>query len=451
MGRSTAEIGPGFRAIIIWALLTVALACLMILVFYGRIETAQEKKQAQAVTAAPIVPVLFFGVAEFTLSSTATGILLGEAYMATVLFTLVIAYGILRHRLMVITPEMAAGQVLEALPDGVALVDLGGVVQTSNRAFQHLLGRTEEEILGNAIWDFVEGEENPEAGKARAGSTTRLEFQFGVRTPEGEMIPVAATYEPLANPDGDPVGSIAVLRDLRGTRRLQAELIQAEKLAGLGELVAGVAHEFNSPLTVMLGLSEMGARTDKSEEARKSFQQIFDQAVRAREIVAKLLQFARKGEGKRVAADVHGLIEEAVELTRLSVKTKDITVSTDFAAGEAPITCRADEIRQVFVNLLQNAFQAILGDRKKGAVTVTTLKEEGWITVRVSDDGPGISEEFRLKIFDPFFTTKEVGEGTGLGLSICHGIVRDHGGRIGVESNPDRGVAFVLNFPEAKA
>ncbi|MHC4777332.1 MAG: sensor histidine kinase, partial [Planctomycetota bacterium] len=249
---------------------------------------------------------------------------------------------------------------------------------------------------------------------------------------------------------GEPIGSIAVFRDLRALRRLQAELTQAEKLAGIGELVAGVAHEFNSPLTVMLGLSEMGAETVEEPESRTKFERIFEQAVRAREIVSKLLQFARKGEGKRVACDLHEQIGEAIEMASFSGSSKDITIETAFTGAEARIECNPEEVRQVFMNLIQNAIHAIQDDRKKGAITVRTELSDGWFTTSVGDDGPGVSDDLLKRVFDPFFTTKEVGKGTGLGLSICHGILKDHGGEIRVERNPERGVTFFVDLPAGK-
>ncbi|MHC5040284.1 MAG: histidine kinase dimerization/phospho-acceptor domain-containing protein, partial [Planctomycetota bacterium] len=407
-GRAHPEVGSGFYVIVGWGLTCVVLGVGMILGMFRRIEEEQERKQALTIVAAPVIPAVLFGVLEFVLASTGTGRFIGEAYMATTVFTLVIAYGILRYHLMVITPEMAATQVLSALPDGVALVDLEGTAKNVNRAFADLVGRRREEILGKPIWEFMAGEDTPSREQAREGSSTRLDFHLGVKTPMGQMVPVSATYEPLLNAQGACVGSIVVFRDLRTLRKLQAELVQAEKLAGIGELVAGVAHEFNSPLTVILGVSERGTRTDLGDRAKEAFEQIVEQAIRARDIVSKLLKFARKGEGKRERCDLHMLIQDAIEMVSLGAPSETIAYQTEFTDEPLEVHCTPEELRQLFLNLLQNARQAILGDRGAGTVTISTGKAGAWGTVRVRDDGPGIPTEFLPKIFDPFFTTKEV-------------------------------------------
>jgi len=448
-GHSDVRIGPGFYAIVGWGLAVVVLGVAILLGFRKRIREDQERKQAATIAFAPILPAILFTLAEFILYSTDTGLFIGQAYMATVIVTLVIAFGILRYRLMVINPEMAASQILEALPDGLALVDLEGDIRSVNKAFASLLGREVEDLLGAPIWEFMRGDGSSTRSQARAGSSTRLDFQSGIRTPSGQMVPVSTTYEPLLDPEGACVGSIVVFRDLRPIRKLQAELIQAEKLAGLGELVAGVAHEFNSPLTSVLGFAEMGVRKHKEGKVGEYFQQILDQSLRAREIVEKLLHFARKGQGKRERTDLHIILRQALDVSNLGRVPDKIRIETLFSDGALNTMGNPDELRQVFLNLLQNAVHAIESDKGGGAVKIRTHRSEGWVVVRIEDDGPGIREEIRSRIFDPFFTTKEVGRGTGLGLSICHGIVREHKGNIRLEPRDGTGACFTVELPAA--
>ncbi|GEM_PF-3302400 len=446
-GHSSVVTGAGYPVIVGWGIAAAFLGVGLLVGFQARIRDERERKQAWTLAAAPVVPAVLFGVMEFFLSSTSEGFFVGEAYMGTVVFSFVIAYGVLRYRFLVMSPEQAASEVMAALPDGVALLDETGAIQKVNRAFLEMSGAPEKEIVDRPIWDFLEGEDSPERSMARAGTTSRADFQIGLRNASGEMVPVSATYKHLVDGRGKRTGNVAVFRDLRPIRKLQAELVQSEKLAAMGELVAGVAHEINTPLTSMLGMSEFGAMNLAEGKARAYFQKIFEQAEHCREIVRKLLHFAHAGDEERRPADLLDIVDEAIEMVRLGVADDGIEMARNGATGSATITCDRGAMRQVFVNLLHNACHAVKSHRGRGSVTVSMSRRGGWIEASVTDDGPGIQEDVLPRIFDPFFTTKDVGKGTGLGLSICHGIVRGHGGKIRAESGPGGGARFVVELP----
>lgn len=229
----------------------------------------------------------------------------------------------------------------------------------------------------------------------------------------------------------------------------QAQLVQSEKLAGIGEFVAGVTHELNNPLTTVIGFAELLQRADLSPQHQRYLDHIVKGAHRSHKIVQSLLSFARQHKPERKLVKLHDLIEATIEILAYQLRTSNIQVTTRFDPNLPKVMADAHQIQQVFLNILNNARQAIEGFRPKGSIMITTEGVGDTICVVIQDDGPGISPENLKKIFNPFFTTKEVGKGTGLGLSLCYGIIQEHGGKIEVRSNPGEGAAFTIILPVA--
>ncbi|HKY32597.1 MAG TPA: response regulator [Candidatus Polarisedimenticolia bacterium] len=225
------------------------------------------------------------------------------------------------------------------------------------------------------------------------------------------------------------------------------QLIQAEKLSALGELVAGVAHELNNPLTAVLGYAQLALAMDDITHVRRRLETVISEAERAGKIVRNLLTFARRQPPEKKHLDLNAIIEKTLELRAYHFKTSQIVLEKDLAPALPRTMLDFQQIQQVLLNLFNNAEQAMLEARKGGRLLVSTAREEGWLEVRVRDDGPGIPREQQQKIFEPFFTTKSEGKGTGLGLSLCYGIVEEHGGRIWVESQPGHGATFIVWLP----
>lgn len=237
----------------------------------------------------------------------------------------------------------------------------------------------------------------------------------------------------------------------------QSQLVQSAKLAAVGELAAGIAHEINNPLTSILGLTslllESPPGTTIDGEARDDLDMVNREAQRARDIVRGLLDFARTGSPKRQAADMNQLIEDAIFL----VYTKSVSYKIDLEKSLSelpPLYLDINQVKQIVVNLLNNGVQAMLEDNNQGrpaklmiATRANPNSQPPTITLTVSDTGPGIAPEHLDKIFDPFFTTKEVGQGTGLGLSISYSIIEQHGGAITVDSTPGQGTSFTVTLP----
>ncbi len=232
----------------------------------------------------------------------------------------------------------------------------------------------------------------------------------------------------------------------------EEQLMQSAKLAAVGQLVSGVAHEVNNPLMAILGNTELLLKKMQTEDERsqKRLQRIHNETNRAITIVRNLLSFARKQESEKVPVSVNESLESVVQLRSYEMSLENIDIETDLAPDLPDIMGDHQQLQQVFLNLLINAEQAIKRNSESGKVIIRT-EPAGKRKVRVTftDDGPGIPDEIQGRIFEPFFTTKDVGEGTGLGLSICYGIIEDHKGNITAKSNEGNGATFTIEFPVA--
>ena len=240
--------------------------------------------------------------------------------------------------------------------------------------------------------------------------------------------------------------AVVALEQLKLT---QDSLVQAEKLTAVGQLVAGVAHELNNPLTGVIGFSELLLRADLAPDAKRSAEWISQEARRAAAIVQNLLSFARKREVESERLDLNGVLTATLGLKNYDLRASSIAVQVDLAPGLPAIMADVNQLQSVFLNLISNAQYSMTAAHDRGTLRVKTEQLDGVVRVTIADDGSGIETANLSKVFDPFFTTKPVGTGTGLGLSICHGIIAEHGGRIWVESEYEQGATFYVEFPAA--
>jgi signal transduction histidine kinase len=230
----------------------------------------------------------------------------------------------------------------------------------------------------------------------------------------------------------------------------QAQLVQSEKLSAIGQFTAGVAHELNNPLTVVLGFAELMTMSDVDTTHREYLNSILGAAERCKRIVQNLLSFARQHQPERKPEDLNQLVHTTIKFLHYQLHTSNIKVIQELAPDLPAVMADAHQLQQVFINLITNARQALEGCRPDGLLRITTEAVGEKVRVRFADNGPGIPAELLLKVFDPFFTTKEVGKGTGLGLSLCYGIVNEHGGTIRVQSPPGTGAVFTIELPAAR-
>lgn len=290
--------------------------------------------------------------------------------------------------------------------------------------------------LGDAFQSLVEGLQ----------SFAALEFR--IRHRNGEWRVIRAHLSPLEDEHGEIEGVVASGRDITTLKRLETQLIQSEKLAAMGQMLAGVAHELNNPLTAILGVSELlRDRQGLDEATHRQLDLAYRQARRAARIVQNLLDFSRPAALQKKLLDVSSIVERALQLHEHSLRRSNIAVEFQPEPSLPAVLGDANQLVQVFLNLIVNAEQAVREVRESGRIQVRVSTSSGRVTVVVQDDGAGIPPEAFPKIFDPFFTTKRPGGGTGLGLSICSSIVREHGGSIEVESLPAGGSAFTVSLP----
>jgi signal transduction histidine kinase len=249
------------------------------------------------------------------------------------------------------------------------------------------------------------------------------------------------------NEKGEVTGSIIVARDITQQKRIEQQLIMTDRLASIGELSSGIAHELNNPLTSVIGFSQLLMEGDVPANIKEDLATIYNEAQRAAVIVKNLLTFARKHAPVKQLSQVNTVIEDVLKLRTYEQKVNNIEVEKHLAINLPGIMIDYFQMQQVFLNIVVNAEFAMLEAHHKGRLTITTEKVDDIIRISFTDEGPGIPEENLKRIFDPFFTTKEVGKGTGLGLSICHGIVSEHGGKIYAKSENGQGTSFIVELP----
>jgi two-component system NtrC family sensor kinase len=338
----------------------------------------------------------------------------------------------------------------DALREGLAVVDAEGRVVRANRALAALLGGPLPRVIGEPLGPALLGGPDQLAGlldAARRGERPAPLLTRSATLGRTFRITAAAI---VGAASGGPV--VFMIEDVTEQQALEGQLIQAEKLATVGQLVSGVAHELNNPLTSIAGLAEfLLEQKEWGPGDRGHLRVIHEQAERAGRIVRNLLTFARKGPADRAPVDLNDVLQRTLLLVGHDLRLADVAVTRELAADLPAVVGDRHELQQVVLNLVTNAMQALGGvaaDRPR-AITVTTWADEQ-IHLRVADTGPGIPDGIRPHLFTPFFTTKAPGHGTGLGLSICFSIVQTHGGRLEVE-RPAAGAAFRVDLPRAPA
>jgi two-component system NtrC family sensor kinase len=248
----------------------------------------------------------------------------------------------------------------------------------------------------------------------------------------------------------------ALMRDVSERKRLEDQardlyhqLLQAEKLAALGQTISGVAHELNNPLATILTWSERLCQRPVDEQTRRGLETILGESERAARIVRNLLTFARKRHTTRAMVDLNQVVRETLALRAYEQRLGNITILEALASGLPNVFADPHQVQQVLLNLLINAEQAMIAAHGRGSIIIRTWHdlERDAVVLEVNDDGPGVPEEVQPRIFDPFFTTKEVGKGTGLGLTVAYAIVQEHGGRISLQCRPAGGTSFYVELP----
>lgn len=348
----------------------------------------------------------------------------------------------------VLTEKGKLETIVMSIADGVFVSNRDGIIVSFNRAAEDISGYTEAEVKGLHCEDVFKTRLCEDACALHNEDRIIRNKETEIITKDGRRLSVSVSSAILRDSDGKIIGGVQTFRDITAEKQRQALLCQTEKLAAIGRLSAGLAHEINNPIGNVVGYAKMILKDPSlNEKQRERLEIISEQAEKAGSIVQGLLNYSRQQEPKMERVSINRVIESVIRLVSPQIEKCGINIKTDFKDVPA---VKADfrQIEQVLFNIILNSIQAIGSD---GAIGIRTSEtDDGFIEVRIEDTGPGIPEEYIHKIFDPFFTTKPVNEGTGLGLSVCMGIIREHNGFIDVESEYGKGTAFIIKLPIAE-
>jgi PAS domain S-box-containing protein len=340
-------------------------------------------------------------------------------------------------------------KILESSAVGLLLLDADGHIQAWNRAIEAIYGLGREEALGRRLGEVfplhVVRRLERETSSASVVSEEARIFRLSMINHAGTRILVNISVSPVGGAGDGDGARVVTFDDVTKRVKLEEQVLRQERLASLGLLAAGLAHEINTPLTGISSYTQMLIdETVQDDPRRRVLQKIENQTRRAAGITGSLLDLARPEGTAAETLDLNVVINDVLQLFDPQVRRSGVRVHASLADDLPPVLGNKGKLQQVILNLLLNALDALGGD---GNITVTSFERDGRVVIEVSDDGSGIAEEDLPQIFDPFFTTKGRGKGTGLGLSICYGIVKEHNGEIHVESNIGRYTRFTVELP----
>jgi PAS domain S-box-containing protein len=347
-----------------------------------------------------------------------------------------------------------ARRLVSSCPDAIAVIGIGGRFTFLSNRVSELVGYSPEGLLGRHFSEKIHAEDLARVESTFEGLTTGraplalVEYRFQHR--DGSWRTFRTSASPLFDAEGRISGVISSSRDVTEQLRMEQQLHQSEKLAAVGQMIAGIAHELNNPLTAILAASELLCDQVTGQAAARQAELVHQQGRRAAHLVRGLLSFSGQAKLSRTRLDLNQTVRDAVELQQPALRERGIGVELELDPELPAVLADPARLVQVFVNLISNAEQAICETGKKGGVRVRSGCTNGSAWVSIEDDGPGIPSGALPKIFDPFFTTKRPGRGIGLGLSICMAIVKEHGGNIEARSGREGGAVFTVSLPAAQ-
>ncbi len=348
--------------------------------------------------------------------------------------------------------------ILQNSEDMIFATEVGGMLISFSKGGEKVLGYSFVELIGTYIKDLAEDPVSFEEffnSSGQDGPAVQLDIPF--RHKEGGTVYFNVSLINLTNREGQSVGTVGVCRDITLWKKIQEDLVRIDRLAEIGRIAAGVAHEINNPLAIISEASgwagvvisdAKGLNPEDREELEKATKEIGHQTKRCRSITHELLDFARGSTPALIEFDIHDVIIDSISFLKPELKHTSIEIDTQFMSG--PILMKSDPklLEQVFVNFITNAIHAIRSKGEdKGWIRIKTLTTNSNAEISFEDNGTGISEENQKKIFQLFFTTKAPGKGTGLGLSISQNIVKKLGGTITLDSKVGVGTNFTVRLP----
>jgi PAS domain S-box-containing protein len=430
--------------------------------YWLRLEGQQATRDMLRHPAHPAIwPAAFVGLLVASLDEAvlpALGFRLPRVGCASVLAAGAVTYWTLyRFRAPALDPRVFAREILETLPDGVALLRPDGRLRATNAKLCEMAGRRHEELRGRHVAELLTVAPHP-------GSAGGSERECELVAATGTRVAVSLAHSPLRDEEGNAIGHVIVVRDLREVASLRSRLITSGRLAAVGELAAGIAHEINNPIAYVrsnVSLLEqhwdlIAAAFEKStpgprvRDALNEGSELVREALEGVDRVAAIVRdvggFSRRGPAEQELGDVNELLDTAVRVGAHQLRGH---ARVERHYGELPLVpCVPQELMQVFLNLVLNAAQSIDG---RGTIRLVTESDGAGVLIRVEDDGRGIPPDVLEQVFDPFFTTKPTGEGTGLGLAISRQIIARYGGEIRANSEPGRGTCFRVRLPAGRS
>jgi two-component system NtrC family sensor kinase len=342
-----------------------------------------------------------------------------------------------------------SGKILNNTQSLILVADTAGLISYANRRWQ-AMGYEQEAILGLHLNALVAPEKREAFGdtfdSVLAGSQVdNLDVQ--VLRADGRVGQFSVNLSPMRDDQGHVSSIVVVMSDVTDAASLQAKLMHAEKMAAVGQLVSGVAHEVNNPLTAILGFADLLMdNSEVPESARKDLRVILQEAQRTKQIVQNLLSFARQMPPQWKPVHLNPIVKRTIQLRAYDFHSRGVAITENYDDDLPLVMGDSQQLQQVFLNILNNAYDAVRDSASGPRIEISSARRGDSVEVSFRDNGSGIAQAER--IFDPFFTTKQVGQGTGLGLSICYGIVKEHGGEISCSNNTGApGATFTVRFP----
>jgi PAS domain S-box-containing protein len=343
--------------------------------------------------------------------------------------------------------------IVEAAPNGMLLVDERGTIVMVNASALRQFGYERDELLGKSVEMLIPGPSQSDHQQHRTGFIKAPEKRLmgggrelsGLRK-DGSEFAAEIGLTPIQMAKGMRV--VASILDISERKRLEMQLRRAERLAELGTLASGMAHEIGTPMNVILGRAEYLLQRTADEGMKKGLATIVTQVERITKVMNQLLTFARRKPSERRAVDLGEIVEDSLEMFQERITHSRVTVDKSIESSLPPVCADRDQLIQVLINLVMNSLHAM---PEGGRLGLSLDRENRHVRLGVSDTGYGMPEEICSKVFEPFFTTKDFGKGTGLGLTVVKGIVEEHGGTIAVESVVDKGTTFWVRLPLDRA
>jgi two-component system NtrC family sensor kinase len=342
-----------------------------------------------------------------------------------------------------------SGKILSHTQSLILVTDTVGIISYANRRWAGL-GFEQSQLLGRSFSEFTAPARQAALRDALASVVSGQQvdnFDMQLLRGDGQTGQFSANLSPISGDDGRVTSIVVVMTDVTDSAMLQAKLMHTEKMAAVGQLVSGVAHEVNNPLTAILGFTDLLVESpDIPDSARRDLRVILQEAQRTKQIVQNLLSFARQMPAQRRLVQLNAILRRTVQLRAYDFHSHDVEIIERLDESLPEVIGDSHQLQQVFLNILNNAHDAVRETGRPARIEIMSARNGTSVEVSFRDNGPGIT--YPDRIFDPFFTTKEVGKGTGLGLSICYGIVREHGGEIVCHNNLDsEGATFIVRLP----